>query len=121
MSPARDNGATFFDDEMTDIDIPGTIYFGSVKDDRGPTIAGANIVILVKSLKSEFVDQSRTLGRYASKQVAVEVDPPDVEVTVSKPGYQQVGRVNRSRHFAPGQPVEINFVMQATDAKAATK
>ena len=104
------NGPGFFDDE--DREIQGTIYFGSIKDERGRTLEGAVVRIAIKD-GGEFVYKTGPFGRYKTDFVGLDVDPRLVDVSVTKDGYAVATKDRRTRTVKAGVPVEINFVLKA--------
>jgi hypothetical protein len=109
-SPTFANGPGFFDDE--EHEIKGALYFGSIKDERGRTLEGALVRIAVKD-GGEFVYKTGPFGRYKTDFVGLDVDPRQVDVSVSKDGYTLLTRDRRTRTMRAGAPVEINFVLKA--------
>ena len=106
-------------------------FMGSVKDDKGNYLSGAMLTVTVKAPSVDEADDSpidvtfksftNVMGRYRTLSVddmvsvisgaQVAVKPEDVTlVGVTKAGYQQVRRLDRSR---AGQSMrEIDFVMK---------
>jgi len=119
-SPVLANGAVFFDEEG-EHEVPdgGTVYFGSVKDERGRAVVGAVVEIKVKGEDGEYATRTNPLGRYVNFRVRNYIDPKDVEVKVVMPGYEMVSATNRSRLKVQGADQEINFVLKAGVAKPA--
>src|SRR5262245_46757411 len=101
------NGAGFFDDE--DREVRGTIYFGSIKTDRGKSLEGATVRIKVQGADDEFVYKTGPFGRYKTDFVGLDVDPKIVEVTVTMAGYDLSTKDRRTKSLKPGIPVETNF------------
>jgi hypothetical protein len=109
-------------------------FIGSVKDDRGNFLSGATLTILVKAPSVDEADDSpidvtfksftNVIGRYRTLSAddmvsvisgaAVVLKPEDVKlVGVTKAGYKQIQRIDRSR---PGRSMrEIDFVMKKVD------
>ena len=110
--PAWSNGATFFEEDVG-IEYDGTVYFGFVRDQRNLPINDAIVTITVKDKNLQYKTETNPIGIYKNVQVAKDVDPSDVEVSVDAPGYALVKAVNKTRMLAPGQPVQIDFQMQS--------
>ena len=109
-------------------------FMGSVKDDRGNYLSGATLTVVAKAPSVDEADDTpidvtfktftNIIGRYRTLNAddvvsvisgaAVTLKPEDLTlVGVSKEGYRQVRRLDRSRR---GQSMrEIDFVMKKVD------
>ena len=110
--PARSNGATFFEEDVG-VEYDGTVYFGFVRDQRNLPINDAIVTITVKDKNVQYKTETSPIGIYKNVQVAKDVDPSDVEVSVNVPGYTLVKAVNKTRMLTPGEPVQIDFQMKS--------
>jgi hypothetical protein len=131
--PAFSNGDEFFqgdpfaDDKPLDTQV---IFAGSVKDLDGQPIEDATITvaITVDTPRGErpitYNAYTNNIGRYRAldvatvimvmEQVAVMVDPRQVELSVAKPGFEVVRRLDRSRRSQTSGVFEIDFTMRTT-------
>ncbi len=115
---ARADGDDFFLPE----EIPGKpeyVVFGSVKDDRGNYISTAVVTAKVADPVLIYEAPTTILGRFRTVDIGravidlgYEVDPAQVTVTVSAPGYVLMRRFNRDSLRRKRGAVEIDFVMQ---------
>lgn len=128
------NGDDFFAFQLGNNEGTKNGFVGSVKDDKGNYLSSAMLTVVVKAPSVDEADDSpievtfksftNNIGRYrtlsvddmvsviSGAQVAVKAE--DVKlVGVSKPGYKQIRRLDRSR---AGQPMrEIDFVMKKVE------
>ena len=129
------NGDAFFRfDVYNQTDTPleeQTIYAGNVKDVDGNYIEDVTITvgITVPTLRGDrrvtYNAYSNIVGRYRSSDVASvilamediehDVNPRDVEVSVSKEGYKVVRRLDRSRYSQRRGVFEIDFLLARTE------
>ena len=89
------NGAEFFEAENDGKTV--LYYFGSVKDSKGTVLDKLMVTIKVKSVSMTFPFRNNSPGHFRSVDIgkAVQglgktVDPAQVEITVTKPGYKVV-------------------------------
>jgi len=109
-------------------------FMGSVKDDHGNFLTGATLTVVARApsvdeaddtpINVTFKTATNIIGRYRTLNpddmvsvisgAAVTLKPEDLTlVGVSKSGYTQIRRIDRSRK---GQPMrEIDFVMKKVD------
>lgn len=120
------NGDVFFEAE----EIPGQtefVYFGSVKDEDGNYLDNVTVTIDVSEPHLTYDAYSNVLGRYRTLDVGravvdlgFEMDPSKVTVTVFKPGYKVVRKMDRRPSRAKKGAFEMNFIM-AKDTDAVAK
>jgi hypothetical protein len=122
-------GDPFADDKPLDVQV---IFAGSVKDQDGQPIPDATITvaITVDTPRGEreitYNAYTNNIGRYRAldvatvimvmEQVTITVDPRQAELTVAKPGFEVVRRLDRSRRSQTSGVFEIDFTMRATAA-----
>lgn len=118
---ARADGDDFFLPE----EIPGKpeyVVFGSVKDDRGRYVSTAVVTFEVADPVLIFETTTTILGRFRSVDIGravidlgYEVDPSQIKVSVSAPGYVLLRRFNRDSLRRKQGAVEIDLVMKRTN------
>lgn len=114
---ASANGDEFFGAE----EIPGQtefVYFGSVKDEQGNYLDAVEVTLGVSEPPLTYVSYTDILGRYrtldagrAVVDLGYEVDPKNFTLTITRDGYTQVRRMDRSSSRVKKGAFEINFVM----------
>jgi hypothetical protein len=118
-------GDAFADDKPLDTQV---IFSGSVKDQQGNYIEDATITVAltVTTPRGErqitFNAYTNNIGRFRTldaatvvlvmEEVEVDVDPRQVELTVAKPGYEVVRRLDRSRRSQTRGVFEVDFTLQ---------
>ncbi len=132
--PVYADGDDFFAFQLGVNEATKNGYMGAVKDDKGNFLSGAMLTFVVTAPSVDEADDSpidvtfksftNFMGRYRTLNVddmvsvingaQVVLKPDDIKlVGVSKQGYRQVKRFDRSR---TGQPMrEIDFVMKKLD------
>jgi len=116
-TPAWSNGDLFFEAQ----EIPGKVeylVFGSVKDEDGNYLEGANVTVSVAEPRLAYTSQTDVIGRFRSldigravKGLGYDVEPSSIQVAVSYPGYRVVRRLYRGRHGQSKGAVEVNFIV----------
>ncbi len=109
--PAWSNGATFFEEDEG-VQYDGTVYFGFVRDQQNLPINDAVVTITVKDTNLQYKTETNPIGIYKNVEVAKDVNPSDVDVSVDAPGFTLVKAVNKTRALGPGEPVQIDFQMK---------
>ena len=132
--PVYADGDDFFAFQLGVNEATRNGYIGTVKDDKGNFLSGAMLTFVVKAPSVDEADDSpidvtfksftNFMGRYRTLNVddmvsvingaQIALKPDDIKlVGVSKQGYRQIQRFDRSR---TGQPMrEIDFVMKKLD------
>ncbi len=122
------NGDEFFRDNAFADDKPldtQTIYSGSVRDEDGSYIEDATITVAITvttprgERRVTYNAYTNNIGRYRTLDVAsvvlvmeevdIKVDPRAVELSVDKPGYRVVRRLDRSRAKQTAGVFEVDF------------
>ena len=111
-TPVVANGDNFFMDNPG-VTEPGVNYFGFVKDDKGKAIPDAVVLIHLKLSGKEFTAASNVIGVWQNADVGMSVRPENVELTVTKAGYDTLGKIDRTKVTVPGLPVQVDFVLRA--------
>ncbi len=109
------NGGLFFEEHHD-----GTLYFGTVKDSEGKSIQGATIFLMIAERNRVFSTTTDWRGRYRSTDVALDLKPTQVDVSMKKEGYQLVKKISPNGNQKPGDPMEVNFTVKRLD-KGATR
>lgn len=109
-SSAVANGYLFFHDHALD-ESKGTVFTGSVTDERGQPITGAQVSLNVLAYNQSLTMDTDARGRYRSNGLDRKINPSQVKVTVLKQGYRVLRAVNMSRARQSGQPVVTDFVL----------
>lgn len=114
---ARADGDDFFGAE----EIPGQpvyVVFGSVKDDHGNRLTNAVVTVEVREPVLIFDTTTNILGRFrtvdvgrAVTELGYDVDPVQIEVSVSAPGYVLMRRLRGDSPRRKEGAIEIDFVM----------
>lgn len=86
----------------------GPVYYGFVRDHRGSSVAGAQVMLKPKQGEAITL-KSNTLGLYRSHVNAM---PDDVEISCEKEGYKQVRVARRNAAGSRDAMVETNCTMQ---------
>jgi len=118
-------GDAFADDKPLDAQV---IFTGSVKDQQGNYIEDATITVAltVNTPRGErritFNAYTNNIGRFRTldaatvvlvmEEVEVDVDARQIELTVGKPGYEVVRRLDRSRRGQKRGVFEVDFTLQ---------
>jgi hypothetical protein len=102
LNPASAGGIGDDAGEGTD-----TIFFGTVKDNRGAGVAGARVNVKFKNMS--FVTTTDVTGNY---RLSTTIDPDESAVSCSKDGYRQTGTTRRSPPGGVKSPVEIDCTLQ---------
>lgn len=119
------NGDEFFGlEEMGPVDF---LYFGSVKDDKGQFLSGAEVTLKVSDPELIFVEQTDVIGRFRTMDVGrqlidrgYDVDPSTFSLSVALNGYKQVRKLDRRPGRLNKGSFEVNFVMvKDSEAKQA--
>jgi hypothetical protein len=115
---ARADGDDFFEAQ----EIPGIpvyVVFGSVKDDRGNYLSNAVVTVEVAEPVLIYETTTNLLGRFRTVDVGravtdlgYDVDPAQIEVSVSAPGYVPMRRLKRGSPRRKQGAAEIDFVMK---------
>jgi len=119
------NGDEFFGiEEMGPVDF---LYFGSVKDESGQFLSGAEVTLKVSDPELIFVEQTDVIGRFRTMDVGrqllergYDVDPSTFSLSVALQGYKQVRKLDRRPGRLNKGSFEVNFVM-SKDAGAKAK
>ncbi len=111
------NGDQFFEAQ----EIPGKpeyVIFGTVKDEQGQYLEGAEVTIRVLEPFLSYTQETNFLGHYRTLDVgrAVEglgyrLDPSQIKVVVIYPGYHEVRRLYRGRGRQASGAIELNILM----------
>jgi hypothetical protein len=109
------NGEEFFHDD----DAMNLYYFGHIKDKAGKTLDGVTITITAKKLGMRFPVRNDAPGHFRSpdvgkaiKGLGKEINPADIEIAVSKPGYRQVLPAKTAVPNRAAGAVQVEFVME---------
>jgi hypothetical protein len=105
---AWSNGASFFDDDDHDDNV-GPGYFGFVKDANGKLVPDAVITVTIKQMNSTMTARSNVMGVYRIPGFAKSIDPKQVDIACSKPGYKQTARIQRPS--PPNAPIEVSCTL----------
>jgi len=84
-----------------------TIFFGTVKDNRGAGVAGARVNVKFKNMT--FVTTTDVTGNY---RLSTTIEPDESELSCSKEGYRQSGTTRRPPPGGAKSPVEIDCTLQ---------
>lgn len=91
----RANGAEFFERENDGKVV--LYYFGNVKDSKGNVLDKLMVTISAKNISMTFPFRNDTPGHFRSPDIgkAIQglgktVDPAQIEITITKPGYKVV-------------------------------
>ena len=128
------DGDDFFAFQLGNNKDDTNVFTGNVKDDQGKYLSGATLTIVITAPSIDELDDTpidltfktftNFMGRYRTLNAddmasvfsgdAVTVKREDIKlVGVSKAGYTQIRRIDRSR---PGRPIrEIDFIMKKVD------
>lgn len=114
---ARADGDDFFGA----IEIPGNpiyVMFGSVKDEHGTYLPNVRVTVEVAEPVLIFDTTTNIIGRYrtvdvgrAIAELGYNVDPDQIEISVSAPGYALVSRFKRDSLRRTQGLVEVDFVV----------
>ena len=114
---ARADGDDFFGAQ----EIPGNpiyVMFGSVKDDRGNYLSNARVTVEVAEPTLIYDTTTNIIGRFrtvdvgrAITELGYYVDPTQIEISVSAPGYVPMRRFKRDSLRRTQRIIEIDFVM----------
>ncbi|MBM3513649.1 MAG: carboxypeptidase regulatory-like domain-containing protein [Alphaproteobacteria bacterium] len=92
--------------------------FGSVRDDRGNYVSTALVTIEVAEPVLTYETTTNILGRFRSVDIGraitdlgYDLDPAQINVSVTAPGYALVRRFNRYSPRRNYGAVEIDFLM----------
>lgn len=119
------NGDDFFG--LEDLGPVEFLYFGSVKDEKGRYLSGAEVTLQVSEPELIFVETTDVIGRFRTGDVGqaliyrgYDVDPSTFKISVKYPGYRPARKIDRR----PGRLIkgsfEVNFVMsKETEAQEA--
>jgi len=109
------------DDFFAVQEIPGNpqyVVFGSVRDDRGNYVSTALVTIEVAEPVLTYETTTNILGRFRSVDIGraitdlgYDLDPAQINVSVTAPGYALVRRFNRYSPRRNYGAVEIDFLM----------
>jgi hypothetical protein len=105
---AWSNGASFFDDDDHGDNV-GPGYFGFVKDANGKLVPDAVITVTIKQMNSTMTARSNVMGVYRIPGFAKSIDPKQVDIACSKPGYKQTARIQRPS--PPNAPIEVSCTL----------
>ena len=123
VGKAQANGDDFF--RLEDLGPVDFLYFGSVKDEKGRFLSGAEVTLRVDEPELIFVETTDVIGRFRTGDVGralihrgYDVDPSTFKISVNLPGYRAKRKIDRR----PGRLIrgsfEVNFVMsKETEAK----
>jgi len=114
------NGEEFFHDD-SEIDL---YYFGHIKDKAGKSLDGVTITITAKAAGMKFPVRNDAPGHFRSpdvgkaiKGLGKKVDPADLEIMVTKPGYKQVTPAKVAAPNRAAGAVQVEFVMEPDASK----
>ena len=115
---ARADGDDFFEAQETP-GKPVYVVFGSVKDDRGNYLSKAVVTVEVAEPVLIYDTTTNILGRFRTVDVGravtdlgYDVDPAQIEISVSAPGYVPMRRLKRDSPRRKQGAIEIDFVMK---------
>lgn len=110
------------DDFFEALEIPGKpeyVVFGNVKDDRGNYVSTAVVTVAVADPILIYETTTTILGRFrtldvgrAISDLGYDVDPAQIKVSVSAPGYVLIRRFHRASPRQKRGAVEIDFLMR---------
>jgi hypothetical protein len=114
------NGEEFFhDDDGFDL-----YYFGHIKDKNGKVLDQVTITITAKNLGMRFPVRNDAPGHFRSpdvgkaiKGLGKQVDPSQLEITVTKPGYRQVMPTKLTVPNKAAGAIQVEFVMEPDAGK----
>jgi hypothetical protein len=111
----RANGEEFFHDE----DGFDLYYFGHIKDKSGKSLDGVTIVVTAKNLGMRFPVRNDAPGHFRSpdvgkaiKGLGKKVDPSQLEITATKPGYKQVTPAAPAVPNKSEGAIQVEFVLE---------
>jgi hypothetical protein len=109
------------DDFFGAIEVPGDpiyVMFGSVKDDRGNYLSNVRVTVEVAEPALIYDTSTNMIGRFrtvdvgrAVTELGYDVDPAQIEISVTAPGYSLVSRFKRDSLRRTQGFVEVDFVM----------
>ncbi len=110
------NGEEFFHDDGS-LDL---YYFGHIKDTAGKSLDQVTIIVTAKSAGMRFPVRNDAPGHFRSpdigkaiKGLGKQVDPSQIEITVTKRGYKQVMPAKLTVPAKKSGAVQVEFVMEA--------
>jgi hypothetical protein len=114
------NGEEFFhDDDGFDL-----YYFGHIKDKNGKVLDQVTITITAKNLGMRFPVRNDAPGHFRSpdvgkaiKGLGKQIDPSQLEITVTKPGYRQVMPTKLTVPNKAAGAIQVEFVMEPDAGK----
>ncbi len=114
---ARADGDDFFG-AIEVLGDPIYVMLGSVKDDRGNYLSNVRVTVdvaepvLVYDTRTNIIGRFRTVdvGR-AIIELGYDVDPAQIEISVSAPGYVPMRRFKRDSLRQTQGIIEVDFVM----------
>lgn len=86
----------------------GPVYYGFVRDHRGSSVPGAQVMLKPKEGEPVLI-KSNTLGLYRTH---VNAKPDDVQISCEKDGYKQVRVARRNAPGSRDAMIETNCTMQ---------
>jgi hypothetical protein len=118
------NGEEFFhNDEALDL-----YYFGHIKDKAGKSLDQVTITVSAKSVGLRFPVRNDAPGHFRSpdigraiKGLGKQVDPSQIEITVTKPGYRQVLPAKLTVPNKASGAIQIEFVMEPVPSEQVSK
>lgn len=115
-APAFANGGDFFYEFTANWNVAnaaaGPSYFGFVRDSHGRAMPNATVSATIKPLGSSMVVQADILGHYKIPGFSKNIDPKNVVIGCSAPGYREVHSQRRKdRQAHPNEPIEVNCYM----------
>jgi hypothetical protein len=121
--PAYANGGDFFEEFSANWGTAnpdtGPAYFGFIRDSRGKAISNAAVSATIQPIGSSMIVQSDVLGHYKIPGFSKTIDPKNVVIGCSKPGYRQVASNRRVQKGKPNAPIEIVCMLAPVAANAS--
>jgi hypothetical protein len=115
-APALANGGDFFA-ELAELHAGraegemGPTYFGFVRDSRGRAMPRATVSATIGSSGSSMSVQTDVLGHYRIEGFSSTIDPASIEISCSKPGFQQ-RTLDRRTQRSPNAPIEVICMLE---------
>ncbi len=111
------SGQVMFSGEQPAPAANGAPFFGFVRDAAGKAVPQARVTIDSAAAKTRVVLQSDRLGHFYFDGFREEIDPKQVEVACTKPGYRMVRQDVLPSRGKPSakSPIEVLCTLQGVD------